>query len=75
MDRTELYEKTNECIARFKNGKEKYQKSALFNMIIQQLARGVDPYEVIEQLIQTTEDTQKAFEQYMYRDTRPTVML
>lgn len=67
----EFYRKTDECIARFKNGKEKYKTSVTFNRVVQMLVRDVDPYEIIEQLCQMSNDQTKAFEQYIHRDTRP----
>lgn len=68
------YNKTEEIINKFKNGKERYQKSALFNTIVQMLVRGVDEYEIIDDLINVTQDSTNALEQYMYRDTRPMIM-
>jgi hypothetical protein len=35
------------------------------------LVRQDDPYLVIDQLVKTTEDVQKAFEHYIITDTRP----
>lgn len=74
MNEMELYRKTDEIIAKFKNGKQLYQKSATFNIIVQMLVRNVDPYDVIFQLCQIVEDSQKAFQQYIYRDTRPLII-
>ena len=70
----EFYKKTDECIAKFKNGKERYQQSATFNRVVQMLVRDADPYEIIDQLCQMNDDNQKAFEQYIRRFTRPMVM-
>jgi len=67
MNEIELYKKTDECIAKFKNGKERYKQSATFNRVIQMLVRDVDPYEIIDQLCQTIDDIQKAFNQYAFR--------
>jgi hypothetical protein len=71
MTKENIYRKTDECIARFKNGKERYRNSATFNRVVQMLVRDVDPYEIIDQLCQISDDQTKAFEQYIYRDTRP----
>ncbi len=71
----EHYKKTDEVVAKFKNGKERYQQSALFNMVVQMLVRDADHLEIIDQLITITDDTQKAFEQYIHRDTRPINMV
>lgn len=68
------YSKTSECIAKFKNGNHRYQQSALFNQVVQMLVRGVDPYDVIDHLVQVNEDTLNAFTQYLHRDTRPMIM-
>ena len=67
----EVYRKTDECIARFKNGKERYRNSATFNRVVQMLVRDVDPYDVIDQLCQMSDDQARAFEQYTLRDGRP----
>jgi len=65
MTREEQYRKTNEILAKFPNGEEKYKQSALFHQVVQMLVRLDDPYLVIEQLINVTEDTQHAFEHYL----------
>jgi hypothetical protein len=74
MTHEEFYRKTDECIARFKNGKERYKTSATFNRVVQMLVRDIDPYEIIDQLCQMSDDQVKAFEQYAHRDTRPITM-
>lgn len=71
MKQEEIYLKTSEYIAKFKNGEKKYHESVLFNQVIQMLVRDVDPIDVIDQLITVAENTQRAFEQYIHRDTRP----
>jgi hypothetical protein len=70
MTEQEFYRKTDECIARFKNGKERYKTSPTFNRAVQMLVRDVDPYDIIDQLCQMSDDHTKAFEQYIHRDTR-----
>jgi len=74
MTQLEFYHKTDECIARFKNGQERYRTSSIFNMVVQMLVRDVDPYEIIDHLCQMSDDQTKAFEQYITRDTRPMVI-
>lgn len=71
MRQEEIYLKTSEYITKFKNGEKRYRESPLFNQVIQMLVRDVDPIDIIDQLIQTTENTQKAFEEYMVRDKSP----
>ena len=71
MTESEFYNKTDEVVSKFKNGKELYQKSALFNRSVQMLVRGVTEYELIEHLIYITEDSTKSFEEYIQRDRRP----
>lgn len=71
MSELEYYNKLDEVIDRFKNGKELYKKNASFNMIVQMLAKGENPYDVIEGLVKSNEDIQSAFTQYTHRDTRP----
>lgn len=67
MTDSEIYRKTDECIDRFRNGKERYRTSATFNKVVQALVREVEPYEIIDQLCQMLDDQSKAFEQYVYR--------
>lgn len=68
MDEYKFYYKTNEYITKFKDGEKRYRESPLFNQVIQMLVRDVDPIDIIDQLIQTIENTQRAFEEYMVRD-------
>lgn len=74
MTPEQLYNKTDECVSKFKNGKERYRTSAQFNVVIQMLVRGADPYEIIDQLCQSNDDIQHAFQQYVHRDTRPMII-
>ena len=69
MKAHEHYKKTDEILSKFKNGKNRFRESALFNRVVQMLVRDADPIEIIDQLITITDDTQKAFEQYMIRST------
>ena len=71
MRQEEFYLKTSEYITKFKDGEKRYRESPLFNQVIQMLVRDVNPIDIIDQLIQTTENTQKAFEEYMVRDKSP----
>jgi predicted kinase len=68
MTEQEFYRKTDECIARFKNGKERYRNSALFNRVVQMLARDADPYEIIDQLCQMSIDQTRAFEHIIQKE-------
>ena len=71
MKQEEIYLKTREYIAKFKNGEKKYRESVLFNQVINMLVNDINPIDVIDQLITVAENTQRAFEQYIHRDTRP----
>ena len=64
---------TDEVVDLFKNGKELYMKSPLFNKVVQMLVRRESPYEVIQQLIQCNEDSYNAMVAYIQRDTRPLI--
>ena len=68
---TEELKKMENILSRFPDWKEKYDKSALFHYMVQVLVSTDDPYVVIDQLIKTLENTQKAFEHYIMTDTRP----
>ena len=67
----DLYQKTCEVLSKFPNNEERYRTSALFHQVVQMLVRQDDPYIVIEQLITSCEDIQRAFAEYINRDTRP----
>jgi len=71
MNEQDRYQKTKEVIGKFKNGEERYRNSPTFNVVVQMLVRGADPYEVIDQLINTTDDTTAALHQYMQRTAPP----
>jgi uncharacterized protein with ATP-grasp and redox domains len=62
----ETYNKTLEILSKFSNdSKTKYQQDALFHQVVQMLARTDDPYMVIEQLIQITNDCQNALKHHL----------
>jgi len=71
MRQEEFYLKTSEYITKFKDGEKRYRESPLFNQVIQMLVRDINPIDIIDQLIQTTENIQKAFEEYMVRVKSP----
>lgn len=66
--------KIDRLVSKFKNGKERYHKSALFNTTIMSLAQGDDPLVLIDQLIEMTENVQKNMEEYIKTDTRQMVV-
>jgi|GEM_PF-6315334 len=74
MDKLEFYRKTDEVISKFKNGKELYRKSPMFNQVVQMIVRDVDLYDIIESIVTTVDDTQKAFEHHLINDYRPLFM-
>lgn len=67
MKEEEKYQRTDEIIAKFKNGRERYMESALFNQVVQMLVRDADVYMVIDQLIRVSEDCQNALVQRIHR--------
>jgi hypothetical protein len=71
MNEHEYHKKLDEIISKFPNGIERYKTSATFNRVCQMLARGATEFEVIDQLVTITDDTQNAFSNYITRDTRP----
>lgn len=60
-----------ELLSKFKNSEVRYNKSALFRMTIEKISRGADLYEIIDELINITDETQENFQNYTQRDTRP----
>ena len=55
----------DEIIAKFKDGKKRYEESAMFNKVIQMLIRGADHYDIIDQILLAQENTQAVYEQHM----------
>ena len=74
MNAQERYLKITELLKEFDNGKELYQKSPIFNQAIQMMVEGFSPYKTLEQVVIACERTQRAFEDYMNRDTRPLLL-
>ena len=73
MTHEELYQKTEEVIAQFKDGRERYKTSVTFNRVVQMLVRGEDTYHVIDSLCRIVDDMDRAFNQYIVRDDRPII--
>ena len=73
MEATERYLKITKLLKEFKNGEELYKKSPMFNQAIQMMVDGLSSYEALEQIVLACERTQRAFEDYMNRDTRPII--
>lgn len=71
MNNSERYQKIDELVQKFKNGEELYRTSPMFNTTIQMMVKGLTVYEAFEQIILAHERTQRAFEDYVMRDTRP----
>lgn len=71
MTPLERHTKKNELITKFKNGEKRYQESALFNRVIQMLVRDADVYEIIGQLINVAEDSQKALGEHLAYGSSP----
>lgn len=74
MDINERYVKTQEVLLKFAKGDKLYHTSAKFNTIVQLLVNGIDPYSIIEKMVEDEMAMTKAFEQYMIRDTRPMII-
>lgn len=68
----QFHEKTKEVISRFKNGERLYQQSAVFNRVVQCLVRDMDIYDLLEQVIQNSEDVTQAFTYHLMKgNTHP----
>lgn len=71
MEREDFYKKTDEVMGKFKHSKELYHSSAVFHSIVQSMVRGVNEYDIIEQLILMMEDNTKAMQNYIIKDPLP----
>jgi len=67
MTPNERYQKTEDILSKFNNGKYLFNTSALFNKTVQMMVNGASEYDVIEALLKVTEETQQAFEQHLIR--------
>ena len=65
MNDIEFHNKTKEVISKFKNGDILYRESATFNKVVQCLVRDMNIYDLLEQIVQHSEDITKAFEQHL----------
>jgi hypothetical protein len=74
MNSNKRYQKITELLSKFKNGEELYKRNVMFNQAIQMMVEGMNEFEVLEQIILASDRTQRAFEDYVNRDTRPMVM-
>jgi hypothetical protein len=50
-DRNQTAEKIKQLVDKFTNGHERYQVDAMLHNIIDSLAIGADPYDIIDQLV------------------------
>lgn len=68
-----MEEKLEEVIAKFSNGSERFTRSAVFNQVVQTLARGGDEYKMIDILIGMVDSSQKAFNDHLTVCTHVTI--
>ena len=61
----EVHDKIVELVNKFDNGVERYNRSPLFNQVINSLARDADPLKIIDQLINVAEQSQNALEDHL----------
>ena len=73
-DNLRRHQKITELLSKFKNGEELYKRNVMFNQAIQMMVEAMNEFEVLEQIILISERTQRAFEDYINRDTRPMTM-
>lgn len=71
----ETHNKIKYILSKFPDGEKRFRESAIFNKVIQCLIRDVDPMVIIDQLIDTTERTQKAFTDYAQKAPMPPIIL
>ena len=69
-----LNNKIDDIISNFENGKERYQKSEMVNAVINSLARGANPFKIIDQLLLANDKIHEEFHEYAKNDTRPFVV-
>ena len=75
MEMEDYYKELDLVLSKFKDANELYKKSALFNNIVNSLARGNDPYSIIQQLVVDSENQTQRFQDYVQKDCRPFVVM
>jgi len=75
MNHIQFNNKTKEVISRFKNGEKLYNESSVFNKVVQCLVRDMDIYDLLEQVIQISEDTHKALEHQLLNNNQRPIMV
>jgi len=65
MNANERYLKITKLLKKFENGEKLYKESPMFYQCIQMMIEGVDVYEILEQIIQAYEWTQKAVARHL----------
>ena len=70
-----MHQKIDEIIERFPNGKELYASSAMFNQVVQMMARGVSIELCMEQIIYNVQDNQNAFTEYVKREMPRSILI
>jgi hypothetical protein len=71
MEAHEIKSNIDRLIEKYDIERKKYHNSALFSNVINSLARGADPIDILCQLIVNIEEIQERFKLYVERDTRP----
>ena len=71
MEQEDWYKKTKDTLSLFGDDVELYNKSALFNTIIQQMARDVSVYDIVKQLVRLNEDMRKSLEYHIIHSPVP----
>lgn len=64
MSQTPRHQQIDELLLKFKDGQFRYKESALFHKVIDSLQHGSSFYDIIDQLIQITENNQKLLEEH-----------
>jgi hypothetical protein len=70
MNQSERYIEITRLLEMFKHGEELYRSSPIFNQAIQMMIEGISIYDVFEEVIISSERIQRAFTDYVNRDTR-----
>lgn len=63
--------KTEEIIAKFENGKDRYTTDPYFRACIESLSRGADPIELLDHLLTTNKTTIDQHIEFVMNDCRP----
>ncbi len=74
-NRRKFYKEITGLLMKVEDGDKLYLESSLFHQCINRLADGVEPIQIIRDIVVKQENFRKEMEDYMKMDTRPIIII